>query len=198
MFIKAVRSVTLDNGFDLATEKAQRARLTAHRLLKYCEANEKVTGEFAKKLLNFVRACCSHPRPVTCHTFKERMWEKFYKLCAKEEFNTMWKTFIQSSIGFNGSPIFYQFVTRAILEEQVKIQFPTEVPLQPGASYTVTSLDFEDSSALRYCGGYIIRSLKKKIGKSAHPLRDALLLCLNDLIEEGKIMCVNIIILIPF
>ena len=34
LFIKAVRSVTLDNGFNLATKNAQRACLTAERLLK--------------------------------------------------------------------------------------------------------------------------------------------------------------------
>ena len=98
----------------------------------------------------------------------------------------MWKVFIQTSIGFNASPIFYQFVTRTILEELIKIQFPTELPsctIQPSS----TSLDFEESNALRYCGGYLIRSLKKKIEKSAHPLKDALLLCLQDLIE-GTIM----------
>lgn len=149
LFINAVRSVTLDDGFDLATENAQRARLTAERLLTFFEASEKATGDFARKLL---KCCC---RPVTC---KERMWEKFYKLCAKEEFQTMWKMFIQTSIGFNGSPIFYQFVTRAILEELIKIQFPTELPsgtIQPSSA----SLDFDESNALRYCGGYLIRSL---------------------------------------
>ena len=34
LFIKAVRLVTLDNGFNLATKNAQRARLTVERLLK--------------------------------------------------------------------------------------------------------------------------------------------------------------------
>ena len=65
--------MTLDDGFDLTTENAQRARCTAKSLLKFFEANEKATEDFARNLLKCVRCCCSHHRPVTCHTFKERM-----------------------------------------------------------------------------------------------------------------------------
>ena len=90
--------------------------------------------------------------------------------------------FIQTSIGLEGSPIFYQYVTRVILEQLIKIQFPLELPSRIIQPYS-TSLDFEESNALRYCGGYLIKSLKKKIEKSARPLKDALLLCLQDLIK---------------
>ena len=44
-------------------------------------------------------------------------------------------------------------------------------------------LTAEESNALCYCGGYLIRSLRKKISKSAHPLKDALVLCLEGLVE---------------
>ncbi len=41
----------------------------------------------------------------------------------------------------------------------------------------------EESNTLCYCGGYLIRSPRNKISKSAHPLKDALVLCLQDLVE---------------
>lgn len=96
--------------------------------------------------------------------------------------------FIQTSVGLEGNSIFYQYVTRAILEQLIKIQFTTELPSQP---YT-TSLDFEESNALRYCGGYLIQSLKKKVEKFARPLKDALLLCLDDLIEGNYNVSVTV------
>ena len=72
------------------------------------------------------------------------------------------------------------------MEEIIKIQFP--VISSPTCSLNATTaltLDFEENNAIRYCGGYLLRSLKKKISKSAHPLKDSLLLCLEDLFEAG-------------
>ena len=191
--MNAVRLVTLDKGFDIGSEIAQKARLTAERLVFFSESNEVDVNDFARWLLKQVRSCCTHPRAVSCHTFKERMWEKFYKLCSGKEFRAKWMGFIQNTIGFKGNPIFFQFVTRSILEDIIKTQLPTELTKQ---TKVTTSLDFEEYNALRYCGGYLIRSLKKKIKKSARPLKDSLLLCLNDLIEGTTIMFVQLILLI--
>ena len=77
-------------------------------------ANEEAATTFAASLVKSIRECCSHPRPVLCHTLKERMWEKYYKLCSSEGFRSSWKSFLQNSIGLGGSPIFFQFVTKAI------------------------------------------------------------------------------------
>ena len=90
MFINAVRLVTMDDGFNLRTEPAREAHLTAGRLLKFFEANEKAVEDFASNLLKYVRFCCTTVHPAC------------------------------------------------------------------------TSLDFEESNVLQYCGGYLIRSLKKK------------------------------------
>ena len=108
----------------------------------------------------------------------ERMWEKYYKLSSSQEFKASWNEF-----RFNGSPIF-QFVTKAILEMIIKMQFPVAPP--GGETTSASALDFSEAKALRYCGGYILRSLKSKITKSKNPLKNSLLLCLDDLLE-GKI-----------
>ena len=80
MFINAVKLVTTDKGYDIGTEQAQKARLVAHKLLKASEDDEECVTFFACWLIEEVSKCCTHPRAVTCHTFRERMWEKFYKL----------------------------------------------------------------------------------------------------------------------
>ena len=180
-FMNAVKKVTTENGFDLATEKAQKARLTAVRLLEFFNDNKDATSDFASKLVENIKKCCSHPKAVTCHKFKERMWEKFFKLCSTDDFKHMWKKFIQTSIGFDGSPIFYQYVTREILDDTIRKQLPIAY-MQQDASFQ-KPLDFEEANALLYCGGYIIRSLKKKMEKSACPLKEDIMLCLDDLIE---------------
>ncbi len=185
LFKKAVGSVLDDKGFEIATQKAERAVLTAERLLKWVECNKVEGAAFASTLVTSIRMCCSHSRAVLCHTLKEKMWEKYYKLCSSEDFRTSWTQFIQSSIGFLGNPIYYQFVTKAILEEIIKIQFPVIHSYSPNATEQV-SLDFQERNALRYVGGYLLRSLKTKISKSANPLKESILLCLEDLFEAGK------------
>jgi hypothetical protein len=182
----AVKSVILDEGYDLATEKSQKARLIAERLLRFIETNYNATTDFAAKLVQQLRVCCSNDRPMSFHKFKEQMWEKFYELCSDEEFRTMWITFIHKSVGIAATAIFYQYVTREILHQLIKIQFPAGLcSVTPGAHHETTDkLDFEQSNALRYCGGYLIYSLKKRIRKSAHPLKNELLLCLDDIVES--------------
>ncbi len=181
LFVNAVKSVTLDSGFDIPTEKAQIARLTAERLLKYFETNEVQTVQFSETLISRISTCCTHNKAVTCRKLKERMWETFYKLCSEDDFRSMWMTFIQTSIGFTGSPIFYVYVTRAILDDLVKLQFPVDDP--SCCNSQASSPDFAELNALRYCGGYLVRSLKNKVKASASPLKKELLLCLDDLVE---------------
>ena len=151
---------------DISTEKAQRAHLTADRLLKWIERNDGAAVVFASNLVRKFHKCCTHPRGVTCHTLKEHMWEKYHKLCSSDEFRTDWLTSLQSSIGFQGSAIFYQFTTKVIMKQIIKIQFPV---MSTPVTMEVTKLDYEESNALRYCVGYnILRSVRKKIDKSAH------------------------------
>ena len=46
------------------------------------------------------------------------------------------------------------------------------------------SLDYEEQNAVRYAAGHITRALTRKIGRSAHPLKQQLILCLNELTEN--------------
>lgn len=187
VFKEAVQLINTDKGFDLGTENAENARLMAQRLLLFMEANKQPAISFAKAVVKSVRLCCTCPNAVTCHTFKEKMWEKFYKLCSSDEFRSMWMDFLTKNIGL-GHPIFYQFVTRAILDHEIRVQLPTSISndqQQSGHSTCAEqSLDFEEKNALRYCGGYIIRSLRKKMSKSINSsLLEEHLLCLDELVE---------------
>lgn len=119
------------------------------------------------------------------------MWEKYYKMCSDKEFRSTWNKLLENSIGFQSCPIFYQFVTKVLLEDVIKRQFPIDSTSQ----VTSHSLDFQESNALRYCAGYLLRSLKNKINRSAHPLKQKLLLCVKDLCES-EYTCIQLTSLI--
>ena len=71
------------------------------------------------------------------------------------------------------------------MEDLIKDHFP--VPESAAVSDTVAppSLSYEECKALRYTIGYVIRSLMKKLTRSAHPQKEELILCLRELIVES-------------
>lgn len=137
---------------------------------------------FAVKLLTSLEDCCNYPRVVTFHTLKELMWESFYKLSTSDSHNNLWSTFLEENVGFRPDPIFYQFVTTTIMKRIIKDRFPPSQSTQEPEA--VDNLDYEESNALRYTAGYVVRSLTKKLKRSAHPLKDELLLCLEEMVES--------------
>ena len=95
----------------------------------------------------------------------------------------MWNVFLCDSIDVEAYPIFYQFVSDSTLEELLKLNFP----VQSSSRNTVSPIDYMEANAIRYVAGYVFRSVKKKCMKSAHPLKDAIILCLSDIEEDiGK------------
>ena len=44
----------------------------------------------------------------------------------------------------------------------------------------------DEVNAIRYAAGYVPKALQKKLLRSAHPLKQQLLLCLYDLINDGE------------
>ena len=179
----AVSTVLTDRGFGVASDEAIRAQLCAERMLKWISEHEDVADSFATNLIKSVQSCCEHNAVVTCRTMKERMWEKYFKLCSSDGFRSLWTDFLMSSIGFHSCSIFSQFVTDFIMETIIKDQFPVELA---NCENSVASLDFEESNALRYTAGYILQSLSKKVARSANPLKDDLLLCLAEICEGNS------------
>ena len=42
----------------------------------------------------------------------------------------------------------------------------------------------EELNEIRYAAGWVVRSLQKKLKKSAYPLKDDILLCIVDILDE--------------
>ena len=99
-----------------------------------------------------------------------------------------------------------QFIGHYVFKEIVKRHFT--VSLSQKTSAPDFSMSYEEKNALRYSAGYVIRSVKKEIAKSSHPLKDDILWCIDDmnscdedldidsldwitLIDRGGLTCVN-------
>ena len=108
------------------------------------------------------------------------MWENYHKLRSSRPYKDLWATLLRRSIATEACPIFYQFVTDAIMEELIKHHFSVEVVEKEHEA----SLDYEERNALRYTAGYVIRSLTKKLQRAAHSMKKELIFCLSTITEE--------------
>ena len=76
---------------------------------------------------------------------------------------------MEQSLGKQVSPIFYQYVTDVIFKELVKQQTPIDTT-RHGPHLEVPALDYQETNALRYAAGYVIRALKKRLLKGRRVL----------------------------
>ena len=170
--------VLKDEGFQLPTPLAEKALKSAERLLEWLSdaENKEAASIFASNFIGSLKSCFSTYRKA--RSGREQMWECYYKLRSSERFVTRWAQFLQASVGTEACPIFYQFVTDSIMEVLIKEHFPLEVAC---SEQKLASLDYEEVNALRYTAGYVIRALRRKIERSAHPLMEELILCLVEM-----------------
>ena len=116
---------------------------------------------FAASLVSRLRGCLH--RSQSARVARERMWCKYYKLRASDEFRTMWKEILCDSIGQEACPIFYQYVTdKPLILAHFKVEGEKDKELKLPAP-----LSYEGENALRYTVGAVLRSLKKKLQRMA-------------------------------
>ena len=93
ILLKAFQSVLSDPHFDLPSQPALAARITARCALTWCESHGKEANEFLTRLQGQLKTCFVS-RALKRGTRKERMWELFFKLRSSSEFEEMWKEFL--------------------------------------------------------------------------------------------------------
>ena len=174
-----------DEGFQLPTEPARAAVKCAEGLLEWISDHPDMAANFASLLIGKIQGCIHGPKKLSKRSVqrgREKMWESFYKLTSSEEFRKGWKMLLET-VKVEATPIFYQYVTDTLMKELIKEKFhftpPTESSISP--------LDYEDINSLQYTAGYVIRSLTKKISKSAHPLKEDMKTCLAEMIEANVV-----------
>lgn len=177
--------VLKDEGFDLPSPQAKFARLCGEKLHLWLSGSNNTVQivSFANDLVSSLQTCFAESSKS--RAVREKMWENYYKLRSSFEFQDMWAAFLRKSIDVKASPIFYQFITDSIMEVLIKHHFLIHMP---SSKHAVSSLDYLEANALRYTAGYVVRAVKKKCMRSAHPLKDEVILCISDLEEDiGKI-----------
>ena len=123
----AIQKVLTDDGFNICSESAVKARETAEKLLEWSSETEN-QGEFASFAsdLTLQLSNCFKPHPCL-RRMRELMWEAFYKLRSSTKFHSMWSNFLAISIAVAPSPIFFQFVVDCVFDALIKHHYQVDV-----------------------------------------------------------------------
>ncbi|SMN01061.1 hypothetical protein SPONL_1741 [uncultured Candidatus Thioglobus sp.] len=110
-------------------------------------------------------------------TFKERVWSEFHALRSSNGFVTKWTEFLATN-SLKIEPLFYQQISLNVFTELMKQEYQHQTPL-PSCTDEVAVLSYEEESAVRYMGGYLIRALRKE-----NSANSGLMLNLQDLVND--------------
>lgn len=175
---KAVTQLVGDESLQIATEGNRRCLTLANMLLQLLLSNH--SSERNKLLSDFscglVAAMAKIVENASVNTLnREKMWTNFHCFRSLREFCDSWERFLQS-LRVPSCPIFYQHVTAKVMEHVIKLKLP--VPNAISTRSQSTSLTYEEENAIRYVGGYVIKSVRAML-KS--PQDDELTLGLDEM-----------------
>lgn len=177
---RAVASLLQDKSFSLDTGPAKSATIVANAISAWIAANTEKSKQMEEKFVSKLDACILVKRGTTVAN-RKRMISAWHKLRVSHEYIDLWKEVLQLAGIAHYDPIFCQFVGNEMFKELVCIRHPIA---EAAVRYTPAT-SYKDMNALRYFAGYIPRMLRKRLLTSTHPLKDDIVLCIYDLLDDG-------------
>ena len=181
LLVKGVYAVLTDDSFKLPFCRASSVLKTAKHLANWIPNHHDEVSFFEKNLIASLSGCMQGT--LSAKKGRERMWSLYHSLRTSDDYVGEWCTFLQRSGASEMSSIFYQYVGDYMFKQLIKLHHPLHVSEFKGTDHSTPT--YEEKNAIRYAAGYVPRSLKKKILKSAHPLKEDIQLCILDLLDDG-------------
>ena len=182
LVMKGVSALLADDSFRIASAPARSAHETADCVYKWIQEHQDQTTTFEKQLTESLNSCIK-VRKSSQKLNRGKMWSSYHSVRTSDSYISAWRAFLQKSGNSTFSPIFCQYVGDQVFKELIKLHCPLESSEATATAHS--ALTYEEINAIRYAAGYVPRALKKKLTKSAHPLKEDLQLCLLDLLDDG-------------
>ena len=144
-----------DKAFSLQYQPAIVAHQIATNLSSWIPDHMNEACCFERNLVTYL-CTCFPARARSQKVRREIMWASYHTLRCSETYLGDWKTFLQSSVRVEFSPIFCQYVGHCMFKELIKLHHPLTHTAPATSS---TPLIYEETNALRYAAGYVPRLL---------------------------------------
>lgn len=159
----AVKNLQEDEAFKLDTERVKAAVEAAKKVETWVKSNTTESAYFEDKLLQQMKKCMVGG--VSSVLKREKVWGKFHSLRVSQGYINFWKVFLEIIGCGVPDPAFYQHVSQHIFTSLLKDMFPVPDVPSTSTSTAVSSLDFNEKSAIRYVAGYVCQKLYRKMKK---------------------------------
>ena len=174
LFSGAVQSVRDDESFSVPSPANVKAVETSFALTTWFDSpvRQAELNRFSLVLCTRLRACFASKH--TSHQLKkEKLWRSFHRLRTATTFRNDWRIFIESSVGQQAHPAFYQHVTMFIFKKMIEVEFP--LPPTDTIEHPDRPLTFEEKNALRFVAGYVCRKVRTSLERSFIIGKDAMI-----------------------
>ena len=105
-----------------------------------------------------------HTTGLTVKVDREKMWSLFHQMRSETPFQLRWNQFLEKH-SMPQEPLLYQHVTTKAFIAFLKLQCEVEIESPFEETAPTINLNYEEENAVRYIGGYILRSLSTKAKK---------------------------------
>ena len=187
LFVTGVEAVIEDDGFSFPSPPAVEARKIAGQLLLWCKdkANVEAMTTFVDGLFEMYKRCITCNRRISHSTHLERVWGSYHQERCSVTHRKNWCQFLELSLHYtNDCPIFYQYITDFIFKKAMKEEYFHIDSIADQQPSETQSLSYDEKNCLRYVAGSLFRAVKKKVARSALPIKEEMLLCMTELLEE--------------
>lgn len=150
---------------------------TAHLLGAVTTKCTPEVTDFASWLLSELEDVVSRAGSSATGFNQATLWSRYHNLRCSSTFRQRWQVVLHS-IGLKVDPVLSQVITSRMFDCIIKVKLPVVpqdiVQVEPGSELT-----YEEENAIRYVGGYIVKSLKQTVKN------EDVLCALNDLVDDG-------------
>lgn len=146
--------VVNDDDFCASADKAIELKEMARKVAQCCtEDNGSATtfGKWLHATLQFIVTQCQKKKVVD----REKLWTDFHTVRSAQEFLEKWEEFLVKC-DVPQEPVLYQHLSLIMFKSLIS----AALPVLTESTSSVNVLTHEELSAIRYMGGYVIRSLR--------------------------------------
>ena len=179
---EACKALIADDAFTVPSPAAENAVLNAKALLKWLE-HHKECAVFEKKLLTSLQECADKARTAGGKFHCDRIWTAYHFLRTSDVYMCDWECVLLKAEVGQISVICYQYIGDKIFKKLIKTMYPLAAE-KAESSLANCELTYEETNAVRYAAGYVVKSLQKKMLKTTHAAqKDDFQLCLSQLVQ---------------
>ena len=176
---KGIQALIADPSFSLDIPPAKYAYGIAEKLLRWLQYHKEIVAQFEGRMASMFDACIVCKGGLT--KSRKQILAAYHALRVSDSYKEEWRHLLRQGEVSDINPTFYQFVGHNMFTRLVMIHHPITIRERSAPP----PLTYEETNALRYVDGFIPRMLRKRLSKSTHPLREDIILCIHDLLDDG-------------